>query len=85
MSDERKPLEQETQFLRNQLKESAAGEIVLKSIADKFRSSFRKTDTASRWGGEDFLILFPETDVEGSRTVFGKDQKLNSESFYSIT
>jgi diguanylate cyclase (GGDEF)-like protein len=38
-----------------------AGDEVLRSIADLTRSNFRSTDIISRWGGEEFMILCPET------------------------
>lgn len=41
-----------------------AGDEVLKQIAEIFRQNIRKTDLASRWGGEEFTILFPNTNNE---------------------
>ena len=38
-----------------------AGDEVLKNIARIIRSGLRKTDIASRYGGEEFIILLPET------------------------
>ena len=37
------------------------GDRVLQELAQITRNSIRKTDTASRWGGEEFLILCPQT------------------------
>lgn len=42
----------------------AAGDLVLKSIADLLRRSFRQSDTVARFGGEEFVVLLPETDAE---------------------
>lgn len=42
------------------------GDIVLKGVADVLCSNIRKTDTIGRWGGEEFLIICPETEVEGA-------------------
>ncbi|MDD4700642.1 MAG: sensor domain-containing diguanylate cyclase [Desulfovibrio sp.] len=33
------------------------GDVVLKAIADIFRQNIRPEDSASRWGGEEFLVL----------------------------
>ncbi|QAR32039.1 PAS domain S-box protein [Geovibrio thiophilus] len=42
------------------------GDIVLREAAEVLRNNIRKTDTIGRWGGEEFLIICPETDLEGS-------------------
>ena len=45
------------------------GDYVLKSLALIFREQIRTTDTVGRWGGEEFLFVFPETTCEGARIV----------------
>jgi len=45
----------------------AAGDAVLKKIAGLLRSSFRQSDTAGRYGGEEFVVVLPETDLETGR------------------
>lgn len=40
----------------------AAGDRVLKAIADTARASLRRIDSCGRIGGEEFLVLLPETD-----------------------
>jgi diguanylate cyclase (GGDEF)-like protein/PAS domain S-box-containing protein len=42
----------------------AAGDMVLKSIADTVKNRIRKTDCFARWGGEEFIILLPETSLK---------------------
>lgn len=39
-----------------------AGDEVLVSVSDELRNTLRKSDCAIRWGGEEFLFVFPETD-----------------------
>lgn len=47
----------------------AAGDQVLKSIADIFRECLRNVDIPARIGGEEFAVLMPNTDIEGSKIV----------------
>ena len=46
-----------------------AGDIVLKDISKITLQSIRATDYASRWGGEEFLILLPETELEDAAQI----------------
>jgi len=43
----------------------ATGDIVLKGSSEVLRENLRATDVAARWGGEEFLVVLPETNVEG--------------------
>ncbi len=45
------------------------GDSLLKSIAQLLKKQLRKNDIAARFGGEEFLILLPETDIDGARAV----------------
>jgi len=40
------------------------GDIVLSNLAELISSQIRETDIFARWGGEEFIILLPETTVE---------------------
>jgi polar amino acid transport system substrate-binding protein len=42
------------------------GDNILKSFATLLSSHIRKTDTIGRWGGEEFLIICPQTELQGS-------------------
>ena len=46
-----------------------AGDKVLRRIGKLFATSLRPSDIVSRWGGEEFCIVFPETDVAGAATA----------------
>jgi diguanylate cyclase (GGDEF)-like protein len=43
-----------------------AGDQVLKDVANLFRGSLRDTDLAGRYGGEEFLLILTNTDVQGA-------------------
>ncbi len=40
-----------------------AGDLVLKNMSAMILNRIRKIDTMARWGGEEFVLLLPETDV----------------------
>lgn len=42
------------------------GDYVLKTIADIMKNCFRKTDLLYRYGGEELVIIMPETNIEGA-------------------
>lgn len=44
----------------------ACGDLVLVAIARVFQACLRTEDVVSRWGGEEFLILLPATDLNGA-------------------
>jgi diguanylate cyclase (GGDEF)-like protein len=41
-----------------------AGDMVLQEIANCLKQSVRTTDVVARYGGDEFAILLPETDLE---------------------
>lgn len=50
----------------------SVGDEVLKVISEVVLNSVREHDTVVRWGGEEFLILVPQTNIEGARNVAEK-------------
>ena len=46
-----------------------AGDVVLREFASLLRESVRDIDLAGRWGGEEFLLVLPGTDLEGATHV----------------
>jgi diguanylate cyclase (GGDEF)-like protein len=46
-----------------------AGDLVLKAIADDCSSMRRETDIVARMGGEEFLLLLPETNEAAAEIV----------------
>lgn len=43
----------------------AAGDQVLMAVAKLFQEGIRGQDVVARWGGEEFLLLLPDTDLDG--------------------
>lgn len=48
------------------------GDKILKDVALTIKNSIRVTDHSGRWGGEEFLIICPNTDIKGARTLAEK-------------
>jgi two-component system cell cycle response regulator len=44
----------------------AAGDQVLRAVAHRMSGTMRTEDVAGRWGGEEFLVLLPATDLDGA-------------------
>ena len=53
----------------------AAGDEVLRTFADQVQGALRKTDVLARWGGEEFLLLLPDTDEETAMRVLANVQE----------
>lgn len=47
----------------------AVGDIVIRNVADAVRKCIRGEDIAIRYGGEEFLVLLPNTGLDGAITV----------------
>ncbi|MBB4285982.1 sensor domain-containing diguanylate cyclase [Roseospira goensis] len=43
-----------------------AGDRVLQALATRLRDRIRQTDRLVRWGGEEFLVILPSTDLDGA-------------------
>jgi diguanylate cyclase (GGDEF)-like protein/PAS domain S-box-containing protein len=49
-----------------------AGDHILKVVAQLMKKSFRKGDIVCRYGGEEFLVILPGTDVKGTAAAAEK-------------
>lgn len=45
------------------------GDQALIAVAEVFKNGFRSMDILARWGGEEFLVLLPETDMAGAMLI----------------
>ena len=49
-----------------------AGDEALREVANALRASLRVTDIAARYGGDEFVVLLPETGLPGAQAVADK-------------
>lgn len=69
----------------NDLHGHQAGDYVLKTVAKVVKENIRVTDHFGRWGGEEFIILLPETSLENAKSMAEKIRTLiESYSFQYI-
>ena len=52
-----------------------AGDYILKKIGELLKEQVRGIDCPARWGGEEFLIMLIETDLESGKTVAERIRK----------
>ena len=50
----------------------AVGDVVLRGVAQTLRTNLRATDSIGRYGGEEFMLLLTETDVEEATVLTEK-------------
>jgi diguanylate cyclase (GGDEF)-like protein len=55
------------------------GDQILRAVADVIRRSIRAIDSAARYGGDEFVVLLPETDPTGAFVVAEKLRQTVSE------
>jgi diguanylate cyclase (GGDEF)-like protein len=53
----------------NDTRGHACGDAALRAVADALSTSLRGQDVVARWGGEEFMILLPDTDKAGALHV----------------
>ena len=59
-----------------------AGDELLKNFAQILTDTIRHTDEVGRWGGEEFVVLCPETNLEGAASLANKiRQKIDNATF----
>lgn len=52
----------------------AAGDQVLRSFAEHALAAVRSSDVLARWGGEEFLLMLPDTDMAAASQVLARIQ-----------
>lgn len=61
-----------------------AGDLVLAGVAERLAGSLRHGDLLLRWGGEEFLIILPNTDIAQARTSAQRLRQAVADSAFSI-
>lgn len=56
----------------NDTRGHAAGDALLAAVAQTIRSNLRRSDLLARMGGDEFALLFPETQANAARQIFSK-------------
>lgn len=61
------------------------GDAVLKAVAEVGRGLLRRTDHYARWGGDEFMIIAPETALAGAQQLAQKIRiALEEEMFATV-
>ncbi|VDY04145.1 MULTISPECIES: bifunctional diguanylate cyclase/phosphodiesterase [unclassified Thiomonas] len=62
----------------------AAGDAVLQQVAHLLQTRVRKEDQVARWGGEEFLVLLPDSSLETAHATAEKLRELISHTRMSV-
>jgi len=62
----------------------SAGDEVLSTIADVLDKQSRGCDTVARYGGDEFALMLPETDVDGAAVVLKRIQESLARTAFSF-
>lgn len=67
----------------NDLRGHDCGDEVLQTVSKLLKRELRSMDVVCRWGGEEFLILLPETSEDGARQIAERIRKrIQNHTFY---
>jgi two-component system, cell cycle response regulator len=61
-----------------------AGDVVLRGVAQTIQNNLRGTDLIGRYGGEEFMLLLSETNVEDAATLAEKLRSLVSRQKFNV-
>ncbi len=61
------------------------GDFVLVEISRLIKKSIRKQDYVGRWGGEEFLMIYPETEIDGGKIVTEKVRSMIENTVYNFS
>jgi diguanylate cyclase (GGDEF)-like protein len=61
-----------------------AGDVVLCGVAHALRANLRGTDTVGRYGGEEFLLILPETAIDAAATLAEKLRQIVGSARFEV-
>jgi len=61
-----------------------AGDLVLEEFGRRVKTSLRATDLAGRIGGEEFLLILPETDMDGAMLLAERLRAATGEHLFEL-
>jgi diguanylate cyclase (GGDEF)-like protein len=62
----------------------SCGDYILNEVAAFMKKHLRQGDAIARWGGEEFLIMLPDTDIKGARIIAEKIRKAIAEEHFHL-
>jgi diguanylate cyclase (GGDEF)-like protein len=62
----------------------ASGDVVLRGLAQAIHANLRQNDLIGRYGGEEFMLLLPETNVEDAAALCEKIRQLVARLRFSV-
>jgi len=60
----------------------SAGDVALRHLADIVKAIVRPTDVVARFGGEEFVVLLPDTDMEEAANIITRLQRQLTKKFF---
>lgn len=61
-----------------------AGDLVLQKFSNILRDTFRQQDIIARWGGEEFAVILPETDLTGAVKIAERLRRTTQDSDFVV-
>jgi diguanylate cyclase (GGDEF)-like protein/PAS domain S-box-containing protein len=68
----------------NDLHGHQVGDKILSALAELFRCGVRETDVLGRWGGEEFMVICPCTDLEGAQVLAEKLRQMVEANEFAV-
>jgi diguanylate cyclase (GGDEF)-like protein len=62
----------------------STGDSILHGVAKTCRAAMRATDIIGRWGGEEFVIVLPEADMDGAALIAERIRRMVAQSAITV-